>query len=107
MERKDMQKSMYRQRRVVLAYLVAAVTIASAALAANTAIEPASNAGNTNWMARHQAMNARAKQGHVDLIEFIPIYGLRCLRGKETPALAVDPAPACGSARPRSWLSPV
>jgi lysophospholipase L1-like esterase len=68
MERKDMQKSMYRQRRVVLAYLVAAVTIASAALAANTAIEPASNAGNTNWMAWHQAMNARAKQGHVDLI---------------------------------------
>jgi GDSL-like lipase/acylhydrolase family protein len=68
MERKDMQKSMYPQRRVVLAYLVAPVTIASAALAANTAIEPASNAGNTNWMARHQAMNARAKQGHVDLI---------------------------------------
>ena len=63
-----MQKSMRRQRRVVLAYLVAAVTMASAALAANTAIEPASNAGNTNWMARHQAMNARAKQGHVDLI---------------------------------------
>jgi lysophospholipase L1-like esterase len=68
MERKDIQKSMRRHRRVVLAYLVAAVTLASAALAANTAIEPVSNAGNAHWMARHQAMNARAKQGHVDLI---------------------------------------
>jgi lysophospholipase L1-like esterase len=68
MERKDMQQSMRRHRRVVLPYLVAAVTLASAALAANTAIEPVSNAGNAYWMARHQAMNARVQQGHVDLI---------------------------------------
>src|SRR5438132_3348590 len=68
MERKDMKKSMRRQRNLVLSYLVAAITIASAAFAANTAIEPVSNADKANWMARHQAMNDRAKQGHVDLI---------------------------------------
>jgi lysophospholipase L1-like esterase len=27
-----------------------------------------SHADTANWMARHQAMNARAKQGHIDLI---------------------------------------
>src|SRR5262249_1213813 len=54
-------------------------TIASAALAAtfsrsstrlsrNTAIEPVSNAAKATWVARHEAMNARAQQGHVDLI---------------------------------------
>jgi lysophospholipase L1-like esterase len=68
MERQDMQQSMRRPRRVVLPYLVAAVTLASAALAANTAIEPVSNAGNAYWMARHQAMNARVQHGQVDLI---------------------------------------
>jgi beta-glucosidase len=45
-----------------------AVTIASAALATNTAIEPVAKAGKATWMARHQAMNARAQQGHVNLI---------------------------------------
>jgi beta-glucosidase len=59
---------MRRHSKGVLAYLVAAVTLASAALAANTAIEPVSNAGNATWMARHQAMNARVRQGPVDLI---------------------------------------
>ena len=59
---------MRRQRSFVLSFLVAAMTIASAALAANTAIEPVSKADNAHWMARHQAINARAKQGHVDLI---------------------------------------
>ena len=44
------------------------MTIASAALAANTAIEPVSKADNAPWMARHQAINARAQQGHVDLL---------------------------------------
>jgi len=68
MERKDMKKSRRRQRSLVLSYLVAAVTIASAAFAANTAIEPMSQAGQANWMARYQAMNDRAKQGHIDLI---------------------------------------
>ncbi len=63
-----MKKSMRRQRNLVLSYLVAAITIASAAFATNTAIEPVSKADNANWMARHQAMNDRAKQGHVDLI---------------------------------------
>jgi beta-glucosidase len=45
-----------------------AVTIASAALATNTAIAPVSKAGKATWMARHQAMNARVQQGHIDLI---------------------------------------
>ena len=63
-----MKKSRRRQRSLVLSYLVAAVTIASAAFAANTAIEPMSQAGQANWMARYQAMNDRAKQGHIDLI---------------------------------------
>jgi len=44
------------------------VSIAAAALAANTAIEPVSNWDKTPWMARHQAKNERAKQGHADLI---------------------------------------
>jgi beta-glucosidase len=52
----------------MLSCLIAALTIASAAFAGNTAIEPVSNENNANWMARHQAMNDRAKQGHVDLI---------------------------------------
>jgi predicted metal-binding membrane protein len=52
MERKNMQQSMRRHRRVVLPYLVATVTLAAAALAANTAIEPVSNAGNASWTKR-------------------------------------------------------
>jgi beta-glucosidase len=44
------------------------MTIASAALATNTAIEPVAKAHDATWMARHQAMNARAQQGHIDLI---------------------------------------
>jgi lysophospholipase L1-like esterase len=68
MERKDMKKPMRRHRSLVLSYLVAAVIIASAAFATNTALEPVSKADNAHWMARHQAINARAKQGHVDLI---------------------------------------
>jgi hypothetical protein len=27
-----------------------------------------SNAAKATWIARHQAMNARAQQGHVDLV---------------------------------------
>jgi lysophospholipase L1-like esterase len=63
-----MQKVMRRQRHCGLSYLIVAVTIASAALATNTAIAPVSKAGKATWMARHQAMNARAQQGHIDLI---------------------------------------
>jgi lysophospholipase L1-like esterase len=63
-----MQKFMRRQRHCGLSYLILAVTIASAALATNTAIAPVSKAGKATWMARHQAMNARAQQGHIDLI---------------------------------------
>jgi lysophospholipase L1-like esterase len=63
-----MQKFMRRQRHCGLSYLIVAVTIASAALATNTAIAPVSKAGKATWMARHQAMNARAQQGHIDLI---------------------------------------
>src|SRR5215471_9484314 len=37
-----------------------------------------------------------AQELEADALKVIPIYGLRCLRGKETPALAVDPALACG-----------
>src|SRR4030095_15826820 len=67
-ERKAMQKVMRRQRHCGLSYLIVAVTIASAALATNTAIAPVSKAGKATWMARHQAMNARVQQGHIDLI---------------------------------------
>lgn len=63
-----MKKAMRRQRSVGLSYLVAAVTIASIAFAANTAIEPVSKANNATWMAQHQTMNNRAKQGHINLI---------------------------------------
>src|SRR4030095_1069627 len=63
-----MQKVMRRQRHCGLSYLIVAVTIASAALATNTAIAPVSRAGDATWMARHQAMNTRAQQGHIDLI---------------------------------------
>jgi lysophospholipase L1-like esterase len=63
-----MTKSLHRPSRVVLVYLIATVSIAAAALAANTAIEPVSNWDKTPWMARHQAKNERAKQGHADLI---------------------------------------
>jgi lysophospholipase L1-like esterase len=63
-----MQKFMRRQRHCGLSYLIVAVTIASTALATNTAIAPVSKAGKATWMARHQAMNARAQQGHIDLI---------------------------------------
>jgi beta-glucosidase len=47
---------------------VVVVTLAAAACATNTAIAPVSRAGNATWMARHQAMNTRAQQGHIDLI---------------------------------------
>src|SRR4029453_2229204 len=40
-------------------------------------------------------------------IEFIPIYGPRCLQGKKAPRWLVDCALACSPSRPRSWLSPV
>jgi beta-glucosidase len=45
-----------------------AITLAAAACATNTAIAPVSRAGDATWMARHQAMNTRAQQGHIDLI---------------------------------------
>src|SRR5262245_28183033 len=68
-----------RGRHCGLSYLIVAVTIASAALVTtcsrsstrssrNTAIDPVSNAGKTTWMARHQAINAIAQQGRIDLI---------------------------------------
>jgi lysophospholipase L1-like esterase len=63
-----MQKFMRHQRHCGLSYLVVAVTLASAAFATNTAIEPVSKAGNAARMARHQAMNTRAQQGYIDLI---------------------------------------
>jgi beta-glucosidase len=44
------------------------MTLAAAACTTNTAIEPVSRAGEATWLARHQAMNARAHHGHVDLI---------------------------------------
>jgi lysophospholipase L1-like esterase len=76
-ERKAMQ-TFLRGRHCRLSYLILAVTIASALATTcrrsstrssrNTAIEPVSNAGKATWMARHQAMNARAQQGHIDLI---------------------------------------
>jgi hypothetical protein len=37
--------------------------------------------------------------------EFIPIYGTRCLRGKEPPRGLVDRALVCNPARLRSWIS--
>ena len=36
---------------------------------------------------------------------FSPIYGPRCLRGQDAPALAGGSARACGPAGPRSWCS--
>jgi len=63
-----MHKFLRHHRHCGLSYLVVAVTIVSAACGTNTAIAPVSKAGNATWMARHQAMNARAQQGHVDLI---------------------------------------
>ena len=54
--------------RCLLLDLIIAVTLASAAGAANTALEPVSRADNAHWMARHQAINARAQHGDVDLI---------------------------------------
>jgi beta-glucosidase len=63
-----MQKFLRHHRHCGLSYLVVAVTIVSAAFGTNTAIAPVSKAGNATWMARHLAMNARAQQGHVDLI---------------------------------------
>jgi lysophospholipase L1-like esterase len=63
-----MQKCMRRPRHCGLAYLVVAITLAAAACATNTAIAPVSRAGDATWMARHQAMNTRAQQGHIDLI---------------------------------------
>src|SRR5258705_13516666 len=68
MKRKDIKKSRRRKKILVLSSLAAVFKIASAAFAANTAIEPMSQAGQANWMARYQAMNDRAKQGHIDLI---------------------------------------
>src|SRR5262245_21158296 len=78
LESKAMQ-TILRGGHCGLSYFFMSVTIASAALAAtfsrsstglsrNTAIEPVSNAAKATWVARHEAMNARAQQGHVDLI---------------------------------------
>jgi len=55
-------------RQCGLASLLVAVTIVSAACGTNTAMAPVSKAGKATWLARHQAMNARAQQGHVGLI---------------------------------------
>jgi lysophospholipase L1-like esterase len=63
-----MQTFMRRHRHCGLSYLIVAVTIVSAAVATNTAIEPVSKAGKATWMARHHALNARAQQGPIDLI---------------------------------------
>jgi lysophospholipase L1-like esterase len=63
-----MQKFLRYHRHCGLSYLVVAVTLAAAAVATNTAIEPVSKAGNAIWMARHQAMNMRVQQGNVGLI---------------------------------------
>src|SRR5262249_51645485 len=63
-----MKQSLRRPSRFMLSYLVAVATLASAAFAANTAIEPVSHAEKADWMARYQAMTARAKHGHVDLL---------------------------------------
>jgi len=84
-ERKDMKQSRRRPSRFRLSCLVAAVTIAAAAFAANTAIEPVSKADKADWMTRYQTMNARAKQGHVDLLYIgDSIVQLYETRGKDT-----------------------
>jgi hypothetical protein len=78
-ERKAMQNDSARPTLIAGSHAIVAVTIASAALAAtfsrsstrssrDTAIEPVPNAAKATWIARHQAMNARAQQRHIDLI---------------------------------------
>jgi len=59
-------KNSMRLEKCLVAVIVA-VWFAASAFAGNTAIEPVPG-GGANWMARHQAMNDRAKQGNVDLI---------------------------------------
>ena len=63
-----MQTFLRHPRQCGLASLLVAVTIVSAACVTNTAIAPVSKAGKATWLARHQAMNARAQQGRVGLI---------------------------------------
>jgi len=63
-----MQTFLRHPRQCGLASLLVAVTIVSAACVTNTAMAPVSKAGKATWLARHQAMNARAQQGRVGLI---------------------------------------
>src|SRR5262245_52608979 len=67
-ERQAMRTFLRHPRQCGLASLLVAVTIVSAACGTNTAMAPVSKAGKATWLARHQAMNARAQQGHVGLI---------------------------------------
>jgi hypothetical protein len=59
---------------------------------------------HSRWNCKYHVVFVPKRRRKV--LEFIPIYGTRCLRGKEATRWLVDRALACSSAHPRSWISP-